>query len=100
MPLDPTRKIKQRPRNFSSRAEQGECYLLLVDHTLGRYSISKPMPLPCDDVFEAFQLDGAWRDVSITLVEGPCFMANVQGDVHQEFRGYLEVSSCFTDQST
>jgi hypothetical protein len=27
-------------------------------------------------------------------------MANVQGDVHQEFRGYLEVSSCFTDQST
>jgi hypothetical protein len=70
MPLEPSGKIKQRPRNFSSRAEQGECYLLLVDHTLGRYSISKPMPLPRDDLLEAFQLDGAWRDVSITLVEG------------------------------
>jgi hypothetical protein len=100
MPADPISGIKQHSRDFSSRAELGECYLLLVDHTLAKYSISSPMPQSGDGVFEAFRLETARRDVSITLVEGPCFMVSVQRDVHQEFPGYSEVWSCFTMQST
>jgi hypothetical protein len=62
MPADPISGIKQHPRDFSSRAELGECYLLLIDHTLAKYSISSPMPQSGDGVFEAFWLESATRE--------------------------------------
>lgn len=51
--------------------------------------VLEPDALSGDGVLEAFRLEGARRFGN--PCRGPCFVASVQRDVHQEFRDYSEV---------
>jgi len=90
MPADPTRGIKQRRGISAAELNWGMLFAFGRPYLSDLFNF-EPMPLSCDGVFEAFQLESARRDVSTTLVEGPCLPTSVQRDVHQELRGYSEL---------
>jgi hypothetical protein len=60
----------------------------VVDHTRSTCSISQPLRLQPQEVFDAVRLKANRRDVSIYLIEGPCFIVGVETDARQEFYGY------------